>query len=283
MTLKTGSKQINDNQPGQLNLRVLLRSAYAKSEKFSLADNDTKEKVKAVQATYSLVKKIIESDEHKKLSNQLLERQQALVKSLKGKLVTVETVGRFVADSSSPSPLGLYFSVDFITGVSIIPATQIKGSTTAAIEALNQNDWFERSKKVFGSLNSIAQVSVTDGFAHPDSLKIIHDVTTPHYRTYYENDPEDPNKEFNEPYPWLEPEPLSFFAIEGKFTFGLVPQQNTKSDELKSLLSDAERMILFGLSESGVGAKTATGYGYFEKSENINQTEDKSKQKAKSK
>lgn len=103
--------------------------------------------------------------------------------------------------------------------------------------------------------------------------KVVEDVMNVHYKEYYEGK--------SAPVDYLSTNPISFLTVEGgefQFLLGFKPLQGKegatatgpiaawlgKSDNERSLLQAAEQALTRTLTEHGIGAKTAVGYGYFE-------------------
>jgi CRISPR-associated protein Cmr6 len=90
------------------------------------------------------------------------------------------------------------------------------------------------------------------------------DIMNPHYSDYYnDNDAKTP------PADYLSPVPIHFLTVGRqaarskealKFQFVLGLRQNSKED--KELLKTATDWLNEALTQQGIGAKTAVGYGY---------------------
>jgi CRISPR-associated protein Cmr6 len=86
------------------------------------------------------------------------------------------------------------------------------------------------------------------------------DVMTVHYRKYYE-DKSDPPKE--PPSDSDSPNPIPFLTVgQTPFWFAVGWRGKTLDEQL---LNQAVAWLTTGLKDFGIGAKTAAGYGYFEK------------------
>ena len=121
---------------------------------------------------------------------------------------------------------------------------------------------------IFGSQKQRGKVIFFD--ALPVTKPIIEqDVMTPHYGDYYsDNDSKQP------PADYLSPTPIPFLTVKDKsfvFNFGIkkqefkeLTQKSKLADEMKEIgiLEFIEKIAVQALSNYGIGAKTAVGYGY---------------------
>lgn len=104
-----------------------------------------------------------------------------------------------------------------------------------------------------------------------DSVKVKIDVMTPHYGDYYGDKVDEKTKLPIPPADYLSPSPITFLTVEGtKFTFHfglLLGEENTPvsfKDETQKqpILSLVKYWLTAALTQHGIGAKTAVGYGY---------------------
>lgn len=153
-----------------------------------------------------------------------------------------------------------------IYGIPYIPASAIKGVVRSYIilecfadelekykdkynkfeeEVLFKCDWFV---DIFGSQDQEGKIIFFDTFSTTKStIKV--DIMNPHYGHYY-NDGKAPTDDKN-------PIPINFLTVENT-TFEFFVASKEKIDEkFIELFKEA-------LTEHGIGAKTAVGYGYFE-------------------
>lgn len=107
-----------------------------------------------------------------------------------------------------------------------------------------------------------------------DSVKVKIDVMTPHYGDYYGD-----NNAKTPPADYLSPNPITFLTVEGtKFTFHfglLLGEENIlvrfkdkdvgNKEEKQPILSLVNHWLTQALTQHGIGAKTAVGYGYMQK------------------
>lgn len=187
---------------------------------------------------------------------------------------------RIVVGMGNPSVYETSMTFHHIYGIPYIPGTAIKGITRSItiaeyfknIEgneqdgALSDHDFC----MIFGSpANSILgtrQGVVMFFDAYPVTEPILRlDVMNPHYSQYYsdktgESPPTDDDK----------PKPITFLTVENtrfRFILGIKEKGNKPLSGVvfsgKKPLEEACSMLQKALSEHGIGAKTAAGYGYF--------------------
>jgi CRISPR-associated protein Cmr6 len=112
---------------------------------------------------------------------------------------------------------------------------------------------------VFGTQENSGKILFLDAFPHEcDKLDV--DIMNPHFSNYYQGKGKPTDND--------SPTIIPFYAVPKgvRFTFGIVSQ---KSD-VKALFIRNKRLAdLFAttLQDVGIGAKTAIGYGWFDKLE----------------
>ena len=131
-----------------------------------------------------------------------------------------------------------------IYGIPFIPSSAIKGVVRSYIELEDKlGKWID----YFGSEEKKGKIVFFDAFP-TTKPKIKVDVMTPHYNHYY-NEGKAPTDDQN-------PVPINFLTVEDtKFNFFIASKEQIEQ-EFIDLFKKA-------LTEHGIGAKTAVGYGYF--------------------
>ncbi|MEO1927844.1 MAG: type III-B CRISPR module RAMP protein Cmr6 [Nautiliaceae bacterium] len=187
--------------------------------------------------------------------------------NLKKDNLVFKTDEKLIIGLGSASVYETSLTLHHIYGVPYIPGSAVKGSFRSyLIEKYCANDE-EATKKewfidIFGSEESQGKVIFFDAFPIED-LKIFKDIINPHYQDYYSDDK-------NKIYPTDDqsPVPIPFLVVEGKFkfVFGIKEdfEVNIKGNK-KNVLKFVKEYLECSLKEFGIGAKTAVGYGYFEK------------------
>ena len=169
---------------------------------------------------------------------------------------------------TTPTEVGMVF--DRNLGIPFIPASSIKGAVRYAYcvnfvrnknmseESIEEND-VDGLVELFGSLDT--KNSARGGFsfmdAYPDNPpELVMDIMNPHHGKYYNGEGKDGPVETEEP------KPIKFLAVEKGACFkfrGFFLSKN--ADKYRKELINAFETAL---TELGLGAKTAVGYGRFE-------------------
>lgn len=147
-----------------------------------------------------------------------------------------------------------------IYGIPYIPASAIKGVVRSYIiiekfesqeEKALENEGF---KRVFGSQEQEGRVIFFDAFpTTKPTIKV--DIMNPHYGHYY--------NEVKAPTDTNNPVPINFLTVENTtFEFFIASTESLDSFEVEKKI--LEVWFKKALTEHGIGAKTAVGYGYFE-------------------
>lgn len=170
----------------------------------------------------------------------------------------------FITGMGNPHPVENGFTWHQTLGTPYLTGSSIKGITKAWCEQwLDDEDFADEDqqtacKRIFGSYKESKENNVGSVIFHdaiptaPVQLKA--EIMTPHYSEYYES--------AKAPGDWLSPTPIPFLAVDTNQTFHFMitprTQQNKQDAEICiEWLTDALQYI-------GAGAKTASGYGYFE-------------------
>ncbi len=192
------------------------------------------------------------------------------------KVLTGITVQPLIIGLGEASPYETGITLDFLTGLPIIPGSALKGITRrAAIMKLSgQEDilpygeefneltkTYEKNEdfiKVFGTQDQKGEVVFMDAYpvdwSNAQSNKLFRiDVMNPHYGPYYES------KGKNPPADWYNPVPVFYLTVnEGvKYRFVIASKD-------RNLLKKAYEWLKLALENIGIGAKGNQGYGIFE-------------------
>lgn len=163
------------------------------------------------------------------------------------------TASRLVCGMGYDHPLENGFMFDWTSGLPVIPGSSLKGIALDCCPEVEK-------KEIFGSEETGGQIIFFPAYPclkHGQGFLEL-DVMTPHYQPYYS----DPKK--NPPADWYSPVPLHFLTVpEGiKYCFRLA-NRNNLMDKNSPLLIKAKDILIYALTELGVGAKTSVFYGYF--------------------
>lgn len=203
------------------------------------------------------------------------------VSCFRGKLV-----GRLVPGLGIPSVFENGIALHHIHGFPYIPGSSLKGiaqdyalkmemakeDSPEFIAVFGKQTTAEKKDKDFKAQQGKAiffdAIPLMEGEKSEEILTL--DVMTPHYSEYYKS------KGVQSPGDYLKPNPIVFLTVkEGvSFYFYLLASDIKNADsgiaiEAKDILCYAEKWLKGALSSLGAGAKTSSGYGYFNDFKNI--------------
>ena len=174
-----------------------------------------------------------------------------------------ETRWRMVTGTGYQHPVENGFTWHHSLGVPFLPGSGIKGMVRSWAK-----EWCEVDEeivlRIFGSSSkeggpSVGSVIFFDALP-VGAVKLEVDVMTPHYGAWYRA--EDPNEAETAPADWHAPTPIPFLTVAPGQPFVFALQARTLEH-----LEDARiawDWLCDALPGIGAGAKTATGYGYFD-------------------
>lgn len=190
-----------------------------------------------------------------------MQRRSAMAAMFGVETISVTTEWRFVSGLGRAHPIENGFTWHHPLGVPFLPGSSVKGMVCAWAGC-----WLDPSERtsidrIFGpplpkkpKERAIGSVVFLDAIPlHP--VKLECDVMTPHYGPYYR----DPDNEV--PADWHAPIPILFLVVAAgqQFQFVLLPRRGAPTG--KEDCQTAAGWLKRALSESGIGAKTAVGYG----------------------
>lgn len=170
------------------------------------------------------------------------KQRRRLVARLEGRLMVDH--GRAAASETSVSFHPMW-------GVPKIPGSALKGVTRA--EMLLDGAPMNEVEALFGREDGAGRVIFYDALPVNGAFELALDVLTPHHHDYYEGK--------GAPADWDSPVPVTFLTVVNT-TFDLWIGARSARDE--GALERAAEALTQALEESGVGGKTAAGYGRFE-------------------
>jgi CRISPR-associated protein Cmr6 len=214
--------------------------------------------------------------------NQNLKKNSAQIKALcehlGGITIKYEATTSLVTGMGQDHPLenGLLFHPTW--GLPYIAGSAIKGALRDYFD--NWLDIPEREaiiQRIFGSDDTNAPAIGNYQFfdALPSgTIELCKEIMTPHYGSWYAQGgdikdvkDDDLSKEADKiPGDWHEPNPIQFLAIAKgtKFQFAIAPTSACKHNDQQKDLDLLRQALENQLTHFGLGAKTATGFGYFE-------------------
>ena len=217
------------------------------------------------------------------LAGKRAERLGALIRAMRGWVGEFVAVDRSLTGIGIPTPLENGIQLDWATGWPVVPGAGIKGAVRAwamspdrtldELEVACEEDFVDLFLAIFGygpdgEVDEAAAGGIVfhDAWYLPDHRRqpeyrppMVFDVMTPHYGEYQKG--EGSKGRVAPPADWLDPNPIPFLCVrEGmRLQVGIAPR-TPLDDELREV---AWSWLTGALSDIGVGAKTAGGFGRF--------------------
>jgi len=205
-----------------------------------------------------------------KLIAEFAERQRQLAERVGGRSFQFITESRFATGLGREHPIENGFAWHHTLGTPYLPGSSIKGLIRNWAE--QWDDKKTEAREILGDLGGVGRVLILDALP-VGQPKLEADVMTPHYGDYYQKG--------EAPGDWLSPTPIPFLVVAAgtPFQFTLVP--DTVAD--KQHLTVVSEWLTEALQWLGAGAKTAIGYGRFQRDiaaeEKLEREADSQKQK----
>lgn len=207
------------------------------------------------------------------LADKITSTATALFSSEKGNLLksVFSPEWRFVTGLGAQSVYEVGITLHHIYGVPFIPSSSIKGVLRAwiicSIFGNNENDALESAEfcRLLGcQKNSVLGKAYSGDLVFFDAFpekspELEVDILNPHFSKYYTN------PEINAPLDTDSPIPVKFLTVANTPFRFLIGSHNFHLAEPIFSNKSIETLLNEALSEHGIGAKTATGYGYFKK------------------
>ncbi|MCX7786007.1 MAG: type III-B CRISPR module RAMP protein Cmr6 [candidate division WOR-3 bacterium] len=195
----------------------------------------------------------------------LKNRRKSAVDAISFKL---RTKTRLIVNHGGESVLESNIALHPLYGFPIIYGSAIKGVTRHYCKEYKNNIDRNTIREIFGSESEGEEEQagfVVFADAWPENYDDLNaleiDILTPHYKDYYED------KKF--PRDNIQPQPHQFLAVKKGviFEFIIYPSSKPKFEQTEKtkLLNLAKDYIIEALCTIGIGAKTTSSYGYFEK------------------
>ena len=163
---------------------------------------------------------------------------------------------RFVTGLGRSHPVENGFAWHPTLATPYLPGSSIKGMVRAWAKAEGESDARgSRLERLLGDRERTGTISFLDAVPI-EPVRLDADVMTPHYANWTSDDP---------PGDWCSPIPIPFLTVaEGaKMLVGAIPRRGTARDDVEVVMN----WIVEALAWQGAGAKTAVGYGRFERDE----------------
>lgn len=196
-------------------------------------------------------------------------RQKALAEKLGGAVWYAVATSRFVTGTGIANPLENGFAFHHTLGVPYLTASGLKGAARNYWTEWHDpkpNDRSEIDRFFEGEGKSVGSVIFFDMLPIAP-VTLVPEVMTPHYGDWYQKG--------EAPGDWMSPTPIPFIAVEAGAVFQVAaaprvsgdPNRQANREKLRSLLETT-------LDVTGLGAKTAVGYGRFLLFDNRRDAED---------
>lgn len=193
------------------------------------------------------------------LVREAVQRLQTLVGAIGGSSWILRTAGRFLTGLGLPHPYETGFAWHHSLGVPYLPGSSLKGVA---------RDWAQQwvgeytaAQRICGPEGTEERTVGTVVFF--DALPILPvrletDVMTPHYDKYYQD-----RTNQKPPADWYSPVPIPFLTVAAgqSFLFAVAPRTPAAREDA----AQAAAWLQAALINVGAGAKTAAGYGRFER------------------
>lgn len=171
-----------------------------------------------------------------------------------GCLSVFATCSRFVTGLGRSHAVENGFAWHPTLGTPYLPGSSIKGMVRAWAESEGESDARDsRLEQLVGGRERAGNISFLDAVPI-EPVNLDTDVMTPHYANWTPDDP---------PGDWRSPTPIPFLTMaEGaRMLFGAIPRRGAPRADVDIVMT----WIAEALAWQGAGAKTAVGYGRFER------------------
>lgn len=199
------------------------------------------------------------------------ERQRNLALALGGKTLILKNTTRFVTGLGREHPLENGFAWHHTLGTPYLPASSLKGmlrawlrETEGEIKPPNRNHkdpWLREDPTFecwFGTGERAGRFTLLD-LIPLKAPTLAVEVMTPHYGPYYQG------KEA--PGDWHDPVPITYLAVEADNSWqtAIIPGTTSTRTITPEERDQLSHHLILALESFGAGAKTATGYGRFQR------------------
>lgn len=197
-------------------------------------------------------------------------RQKSRLEHCNGRQWVFSSDWHFVTGLGSAHPVENSLLFHPTLGVPYLPGSGVKGLVRAWIE-LHLPEPEVALKRIFGSASKdpgenddefeAGEILFFDAIP-VEPVELVIDTMTPHMGKWYEQGGETPGTKEALPADWHDPVPVPFLAVKQvSLAFAVAPRvQREDSDELLALI---HQVLESALLHAGAGAKTAAGYGSF--------------------
>ena len=178
------------------------------------------------------------------------ERWRQMLQNYGAECRQAEAEGRVAIGLGRESVLETSVALHYTYGVPYIPGSALKGLAASFAREYLGSDWQENTAAyitVFGNTQTAGYVTFFDALPLLNSVSLQKDVITVHHQKYYQNEPNVP------PADWDDPNPVPFISSTGKFLIAL----SGPSYWVRATFDILDHALV----HIGIGAKTSSGYG----------------------
>jgi CRISPR-associated protein Cmr6 len=237
------------------NLSLLLDRYVGYTDRWEFEEKQKAEFFKQLTQNYPLTQDLVQAN---------YQRWQQMVRTLPHcQTFNAAPEWRMVIGLGQSSILETSMTLNRITGIPIIPGSALKG-LAASYAMLCELQMTQRGdaeanpdfKAIFGTQGETGSVIFLD--AVPTKVpKLEVDIMNNHHPNYYGD-----NTGNTPPAPWDSPNPVYFLTLGRESEFAFAIAGRGEGTEIETYVGQAIGWLKAGLSEMGIGAKTAAGYGY---------------------
>lgn len=219
---------------------------------------------------------------HQKINQALINNRIHIIEKLTTNAVKMRNTSRFMCGTGYSGTVEWGLNFDWTSGAPCLPGSSFKGALLSYLEfakgevvqkwdsepvgLTNGTSWDKNDVyNVFGPQAQdddpdIGGVIFFDVYpSHFNGFDV--DVITPHYGKYYRSSPENPEP----PSDTENPIPIPFLAVRAGATFNFAFKVRDSAKVNPDLCDKLKKLIVETGQNFGFGAKTSSGYGYFEK------------------
>ncbi|GAA6756798.1 type III-B CRISPR module RAMP protein Cmr6 [Thermus thalpophilus] len=198
---------------------------------------------------------------------EFFQRYREALKEVGAEVRQAKTLGRLVVGLGGEGVLETTLTLHQVYGVPYIPGSALKGLASRYAHLYLEGEAWRRNLAnfargeaqagLFGTTEEGGAVVFFDALPLPGTWRLHPDILNPHHREYYGTGEEPPAD-------WDSPVPVPFLSVTGSFLVALAPAPGVALEDARPWLEAAWKILGWALTEEGVGAKTASGYGRME-------------------
>ena len=218
-----------------------------------------------------------------------IDQRLEVFRSCNCELVELENNSKFMCGIGYVNNIEWGFNFDWTTGMPYLPGSSFKGAllsylefaagnqpvekwnNTQTVDLVNGDEWSKKEVfSVFGPQGKNIEKADTGAVifydVYPSHFKGFDvDVITPHYKSYYVNEPQNRKS----PADTENPIPIHFLTLKPGSIFNFFFKIRKEIDEHDDMNSRLKKLIIEAGENYGFGAKTSSGYGFFKSFANI--------------